>query len=105
MIKFKPTRGRLLIKRIPQPTTTTSGIALPTIAEADKKLQQRVEVVRLGLPKTAKSGFTMDGSPEIPWRIKPGDHVVIQQNIGTEVEVDGEEFEVVGADDVLCVCQ
>jgi chaperonin GroES len=73
--------------------TTVSGIVIPDTA---KEKPQEGEVVAVG------PGRFEDGT-RVPMDVKVGDRVLYSKYGGTEVKVEGEEYLVLSARDVLAI--
>lgn len=86
-MNIKPLGDRVVIKRIEAEEKTKSGIVLPGQA---KEQPQIAEVL-------AVASEEMD--------VKVGDRVIFPKYSGTEIKVDGEEYIVVKAEDLLAVIQ
>ncbi|HEX9824366.1 MAG TPA: co-chaperone GroES [Actinomycetota bacterium] len=95
MAKFslEPLDDRIVVKPAEEETTTASGIVIPDTA---KEKPQEGEVVAAG------PGRFEDGA-RVPMDVKLGDRVLYSKYGGTEVKVDGDEYLVLSARDVLCV--
>jgi len=87
-MKFKPLGARALVKEVEREQTTESGIVLPDTA---KEKPQNAEVVAMGAHDEVK--------------VSVGDVVVLRKYSGTEVKVDGEEHQIVDAEDILGVVE
>jgi chaperonin GroES len=75
--------------------TTASGLVIPDTA---KEKPQEGTVVAVGPGR-----FNEDGNERVPMDISVGDTVVYSKYGGTEVKVDGEEYLILSARDVLAV--
>jgi chaperonin GroES len=73
--------------------TTVSGIVIPDTA---KEKPQEGEVVAVG------PGRFEDGN-RVPMDVKAGDRVLYSKYGGTEVKVEGEEYLVLSARDILAI--
>ena len=85
---FKPLGARVMVKAVEREQTTGSGIVLPDTA---KEKPQSAEVVAVGAHEDVK--------------VSVGDVVVVRKYSGTEVKLDGEEHQIVDAEDVLGVVE
>lgn len=71
------------------------------IPETAKEKPQLCLVVKLG---TGKLSYDQNGKPyEHKFRVKAGDKVIVSKYGGTDVTVDGVEYKLLRADDVLAV--
>ena len=80
---FKPLHDRVLIRRLPEPEMTHSGLYIPGSA-AEKP--QKGTVLAVG------KGKSNDEGQVCPLEVKAGDRVVFGKYAGTEITVDGEEL-------------
>jgi chaperonin GroES len=95
MAKFsiEPLEDRVVVKPGDEEETTVSGIVIPDTA---KEKPQEGEVVAVG------PGRFEDGN-RVPMDVKAGDRVLYSKYGGTEVKVEGEEYLVLSARDILAV--
>ena len=95
MAKFnlEPLEDRIVVKPGEAEETTVSGIVIPDTA---KEKPQEGEVVAAG------PGRFEDGK-RVPLDVKVGDKVIYSKYGGTEVKVEGEEYLILSARDVLAV--
>jgi chaperonin GroES len=95
MAKFnlEPLDDRIVVKPSEEEETTVSGIVIPDTA---KEKPQEGEVVAVG------PGRFEEGS-RVPMDVKNGDRVLYSKYGGTEVKVEGEEYLVLSARDVLAI--
>ncbi len=95
-MKFTPLNDRLLVARTDSEEMSAGGIIIPDTAK-EKPLQARVIAVgpgkRLG-----------DGGRE-PIGVEVGDSILFGKYSGTEIKLDGEDFLILRADDVLAVIE
>ncbi|EPP34309.1 10 kDa chaperonin [Chlamydia ibidis] len=93
-LRIKPLGDRILLKREEEDSTARGGIILPDTA---KKKQDRAEVLVLGTGKRNK-----DGEVE-PFEVQVGDTVLIDKYAGQELTIDGEEYVIVQASEIMAV--
>jgi chaperonin GroES len=95
MAKFslEPLEDRVVVKASEGEDVTPSGLVIPDTA---KERPQEGEVIAVG------PGRFEDGN-RIPMDVKAGDKVIYSKYGGTEVKVDGEEYLILSARDVLAV--
>lgn len=91
--QLKPLEDRIVVKPSEEETTTASGIVIPDTA---KEKPQEGEVVAVG------PGRWEDGQ-RVPLDVAVGDKVIYSKYGGTEVKVEGEEYLILSARDVLAV--
>jgi chaperonin GroES len=91
--KLKPLEDRIVVKPSEEEQTTSSGIVIPDTA---KEKPQEGTVVAVG------PGRFEDGA-RVPLDVSVGDKVIYSKYGGTEVKVEGDEYLVLSARDVLAV--
>jgi chaperonin GroES len=94
--KLKPLGNRVLAKRLESEEKMKGGIILPDTA---KKKQETATVIAIGTGKKDKSGNL------IPFPVKVGDKILMDKYSGSEVTLDGEEFMILNADDIIAVLE
>jgi chaperonin GroES len=87
-MKFKPLGDRALVKLVEREETTPSGIVLPDTA---REKPQTAEVVAVGEGEEVK--------------VSEGDVIVFAKYSGTEINLNGEEYMILDADDILGVVE
>lgn len=90
---IEPLFDRVVVRMCEAEETTASGIIL---AAAAKEKPQYAEVVAVG------PGGMVDGK-EVKMTVKVGDKVITTKYSGTEVKVDGEEYNIVRQNDILAI--
>jgi chaperonin GroES len=91
--KLQPLEDRIVVKPNEGEETTVSGLVIPDTA---KEKPQEGKVVATG------PGRFEDGN-RVPLDVKVGDTVIYSKYGGTEVKVDGDEYLILSARDVLAV--
>jgi len=89
-----PLGNRVLLRRLEQEETLKGGIILPDSA---KKKQESAEVISVGTGKTLENG------EKKPMPVKVGDVVMLDKYAGQEVTLDGDEFVITNADDIIAI--
>lgn len=87
-MKIKPLGKRIVVKALKEEQKTEGGIYLPETASKEKP--QQGEVTAVG-----------DEFKEV----KIGDKVIFAKYGGTEIKVEGEDYLVLGEDDVLGIIE
>ena len=87
-MRFKPLGSRVLLKPVEPEEATPSGIVLPDTAKADN---QTAKVVAAGAHEDIK--------------VSVGDVVMHRKYSGTEIKVEGDDYLVVEAEDILGVVE
>jgi chaperonin GroES len=90
---LKPLEDRIVVKANEEEQTTSSGIVIPDTA---KEKPQEGTVVAVG------PGRFEEGA-RVPLDVAVGDTVIYSKYGGTEVKVEGEEYLILSARDVLAV--
>ena len=90
---LEPLEDRVVVKPGEEEETTVSGIVIPDTA---KEKPQEGEIVAVG------PGRIEDGK-RVEMDVKVGDRVLYSKYGGTEVMVEGEEYLVLSARDLLAV--
>jgi chaperonin GroES len=90
---LKPLEDRIAVHPSEEEQTTVSGIVIPDTA---KEKPQEGKVMAVG------PGRFEDGH-RIPMDVSVGDKVIYSKYGGTEVKVEGEEYLILSARDVLAV--
>jgi chaperonin GroES len=88
---LKPLGDRVIVEVLEEEQMTVSGIVLPDTA---KEKPQRGKVLEVG-PGRYEEGKL------VPLDVKKGDEIIFSKYGGTEVKVDGEEYLILSARDVL----
>jgi len=94
---LKPLEDRIVVKPSDEEETTASGIVIPDTA---KERPQEGKVVAVGPGR-----FDDDGKNRVPMDVKDGDTVIYSKYGGTEVKVEGDEYLILSARDVLAVVE
>ena len=92
---LKPLEDRIVVKPGEGEEMTTSGLVIPDTA---KEKPQEGTVVAVGPGR-----FNEDGDERIPMDVAVGDTIIYSKYGGTEVKVEGEEYLILSARDVLAV--
>jgi chaperonin GroES len=96
-MKFKPLGARALVRIVEREETTASGIVLPDTA---KEKPQTAEVVSVG------EGKANNGSSEVvPVGVSEGDVIVFAKYSGTEISLEGDDYMILDADDILGIVE
>jgi chaperonin GroES len=95
-MEFKPLGARALVQIVEREETTASGIVLPDTA---KEKPQTAEVVAIGEGKLDRDG------QRVPVEVAEGDVIVFAKYSGTEISLDGEDYMILDADDILGIVE
>lgn len=88
-MKLKPLADNILLKQREAEETTSFGIILAT---TNKEKPGIYEVVAAG-----------PGTKDVQVTVKPGDKVVVDQYIGSDIKLDGEDYKFVKQEDILAL--
>ena len=91
---IRPLHDRIIVEAAAKEEKTSGGIILPDSAQ---EKPQRGEVLAVG------PGKRLDSGQLAPPDVQVGDHVLYGKYGGTEVTVDGKDYIILRADDVLAV--
>ncbi len=94
-MKLKPLADRVVVKLVEAEEKTKSGLILTGSA---KEKPEVAEVVAVG------PGGVVDGK-EVKMTVKKGDKVITSKYSGTEVKVDGVEYNIVRQSDILAIVE
>ncbi len=93
---IKPLNDRILVKRTEAESTTAGGIVLP---DAAKEKPKEGVVVNVG------TGKLLDSGERAPLQLKVKDRVIFGAYSGQEIKIDGEDFLIMGEDEVLAIVE
>jgi chaperonin GroES len=91
---LKPLNDRILVKLIEEQEVKKGGIIIPDSA---KEKPTEAKVIAVG------PGRLDDSGKRVAIELKKGDRVLISKYGGTEVKLDGEQYQILREDDVLAV--
>lgn len=90
----KPLGDRVLVEPVEEKETKKGGIIIPDTAK-EKPME--------GVVRALGTGKTDDDGKKVPFEVKVNDRVLISKYGGTEIKVDGKEYKILGADDILAI--
>jgi len=93
-MKVKPLGDRVLVERVEAEAMTQGGILLPDTA---KEKPKEGKIIELG------DGKLLDDGSRAKFQVKKGDLVIFSSYAGTEVKIDGEEYLIMGEEDILAI--
>jgi chaperonin GroES len=91
--KIRPLKDRVLVRPIEEETKTAGGIYLPDTA---KERPMQGEIIAVGPGR-----YIEEKGDRVPVGLEAGDKVIFGKYAGTEVRIEGEEFKILEAKDVL----
>ncbi len=95
-INIKPLGDRILVEPAEEKEVKKGGIIIPDSA---KEKPTEGIVVALGTGKTDDSG------KKVAFEVKKGDRVLVSKYGGTELKLDGKEYKIFNADDIIAVIE
>jgi len=95
-INVRPLGDRVLVQPIEEQETKKGGIIIPDTA---KEKPQEGIIIAVG------TGKTDDNGKKVPFEVKKGDRVLVSKYGGTEIKLDGKEYKILSADDILAVVE
>jgi len=95
-LNIKPLGDRILVEPVEEKEVKKGGIIIHDTA---KEKPQEGIVVALG------TGKTNDDGKKIPFEVKKGDRVLVSKYGGTEIKVDGKEYKIFSADDLVAILE
>ncbi|MEY2410929.1 MAG: chaperonin GroES [Verrucomicrobiota bacterium] len=93
---LKPLGDRVLVEPAEEKEVKKGGIIIPDTA---KEKPTEGIVIALGTGKTDEHG------KKVPFEVKKGDRVLVSKYGGTEIKLDGKEYKIFGADDLIAVIE
>jgi chaperonin GroES len=93
-LNIKPLGDRILVEPAEEKEVKKGGIIIPDTA---KEKPQEGIVVALGTGKTDDSG------KKVAFEVKKGDRVLVSKYGGTEIKIDGKEYKIYSADDLIAI--
>jgi chaperonin GroES len=91
--KLRPLGDRVLVQALEGEQKTKSGIVLP---ESAQEKSNQAKVIAVGPGK-------YDDGKLIKPEVKAGDTVLFSEYAGQKVKIDGEEYQIIRADDILAL--
>lgn len=93
-MKIKPLGDKVLVKRLEAEEVTKGGIVLPDTA---KEKPKEGKIIALGKGRALRDGDWA------AFTVKTGDTVLFSSYAGTEVKINGEEYLIMGEEDILAI--
>ena len=93
-IRDRPLGERVLVEPIKEDEVAKGGIIIPDSA---KEKPQEGKIIAIGTGKIDENGKV------VPFNVKKGDIVLMPKYGGTEVKIDGKEYQIMREDDILAV--
>jgi chaperonin GroES len=96
-MKLTPVSDNIIIKAVSSEKTSAAGIIIPETV--DKERAERGEVIAIG------PGRELDNGQVSKMHVKVGQNVLFKKYSPDEVKVDGEEYLIIRADDVMAIVE
>ncbi len=93
-VAIRPLHDKILVERDEAQTVTSAGIYLP---ETASEKPQFATVIAVG------DGTLNDDGTRIPLDVKAGDRIILSKWGGTDIKLDGEDYLIINAADVLAI--
>jgi len=93
-LKIRPLGDKVLVKRLEAETKTAGGIVLPDTAK---------EKPKRGVVQAVGEGKLLDNGKRNQLQGNKGDEVLFTSYAGTEIKIDGEEYLIMGEEDILAI--
>ena len=93
-MNLRPLADRVILQRAEAEEMTAGGILLP---ESAKDKPKEGKVVACG------TGRILDDGSVQPMNVKVGDRVLFSSYAGTDVKVNGEDYLIMGENDILAI--
>ena len=90
----RPLGDKVLLRRLDAQEKSEGGIVIPDTA---KEKPREGRVVAIG------SGHVTDEGKVVPFQVKKGDRVLFSSYAGTEIKLEGQDFVIMGEDDILAI--
>jgi chaperonin GroES len=95
-VSFRPLGDRVLIRPLEKKDEVRGGLIIPDTA---KEKPQEGEIIAAGKGKTGEDGKL------IPMDVKVGDRVLYGKYSGTEVKIEGQEYQIMHQDEILGIVE
>jgi chaperonin GroES len=95
-MKIRPLRDRIIVERVEEEAKTAGGLIIPDSAK--EKPQQ-------GIVKAVGKGKVTEDGKVLPMDINVGDRVLFGKYAGSEIKIDGKEYQIMREDDILGVLE
>ena len=90
-MKIQPLGDRVLVEPAKEEEVKKGGIIIPDTA---KEKPQQGKVIAIG------TGKIDDNGKKIPFNVKKGDKILMPKYGGTEIKLDGKEYQIMREEDI-----
>ena len=91
-VRIRPLHDRVIVQRLEEGEQKVGGIIIPDTA---KEKPQQGKVIAVGTGKQDKDGKL------IAFNVKAGDTVLMPKYGGTEIKLDGKDYQIMREEDIL----
>lgn len=91
-LNVKPLGDRVLVELVEEKEVKKGGIIIPDTAK---------EKPTEGVVRALGSGKTDDNGKKVAFEVKVGDRVLVSKYGGSEIKIDGKEYKIFSADDLI----
>jgi chaperonin GroES len=95
-LNIRPIGDRILVEAVADKEVKKGGIIIPDTA---KEKPMESTVVAVG------PGKTDDNGKKVPIEVKRGDRVLVTKYGGTEIKLEGKEYRIINAEDILAILE
>ncbi|MBL4698784.1 MAG: co-chaperone GroES [Phycisphaerales bacterium] len=96
-VAIRPLHDKILVERDEAESVTAAGIFIPDSSTAEKP--QFATVIAVG------DGTLNDAGERIALDVNAGDRVILSKWGGTDIKLDGQDYLIINASDVLAVVE
>jgi chaperonin GroES len=96
MSSLRPLNDKVLIRRLESEDRTAGGILLP---------EQAKEKPKQGTVEALGDGKKLEDGTRAGFQVAPGNRVLFSSYAGSEVKVDGDDYLVMGEEDILAIIE
>jgi chaperonin GroES len=94
-VAIRPLHDKILVERDEAETVTSAGIFLPESSSNEKP--QFATVLSVG------TGTLNDKGERVPLDVAAGDRIILSKWGGTDIKLDGQDYLIINASDVLAI--
>jgi chaperonin GroES len=95
-LSVKPIGEKILVKRLEAEEKTKGGIYLPDTAK---------EKPKEGMVISVGEGRRLENGDRVAFQVKEGDKILFTSYAGTEIKIQGEEYLILGEEEVLGIIE
>ena len=95
-VKVTPLADRVVVRALEETEQMRGGLYIPDTAK---------EKPTEGIVRALGTGKIDDNGKKQPFEVKVGDRVLVSKYGGTEIKLDGKEFKIFNADDLIAVIE